>query len=105
MQITDEYGKPYDRDFPEPPPGSVVMSSGLSGTAWQRRADDGLWYRMKNGGGKTWDHILGLRLVYFVHAALAPKTGQQIEHCPPQYNCPACQMTSVACHNHREVAL
>lgn len=42
------------RDLPgEPPRGSVVMTDGLEGTAWQRLHGDGLWHS-STGRTEAW---------------------------------------------------
>jgi hypothetical protein len=40
----------------EPARGSVVMTNGLSGTAWQRFFSDGLWHSV-TGQVKPWRHL------------------------------------------------
>lgn len=61
----------------EPHPGSIVMTSGEWGTAWQRYFTDGLWHRVgSNGRGRTWDEMLTMRnlvLVYDAHIRPDPR--------------------------------
>lgn len=69
-QITDNLGRLVwtAEDQDEPLPGSVVLTGGDWGTAWQRNFDDGLWHSTRRKGGpKTWAWLLtrrNLRLAY-----------------------------------------
>ena len=51
IKMTDQYGNlsMSSEDAWEPEPGSVVLTEGAFGTAWQRWFSDGLWRRV--GGG------------------------------------------------------
>lgn len=70
VQITDDKGKfpnhAYDR---EPQPGSVVLSDGEHGTAWQRYFSDGLWHRVGGGKARTWAEVLTKRNLVLVYDA------------------------------------
>jgi hypothetical protein len=58
-------GKAYS----EPLPGSVVLTSGEHGSAWQRFFSDGLWHRVGGGRAKTWDAMLRYRNLVLVYDA------------------------------------
>lgn len=65
IHITNAYG---DRVGPteEPTCGSVVLTDGATGTAWQRRFDTGEWHD-SNGRRRAWRWLLtrgNLVLVY-----------------------------------------
>lgn len=42
---------------PEPSHGSVLLSEGPTGTAWQRHHNDGRWHST-SGRSLTWDELL-----------------------------------------------
>lgn len=69
IPITDDRGRflvPED-DLFEPEPSSVVLTQGLTGTAWQLSFRDGLWHRLGSTARVTWESLLrerGLILVY-----------------------------------------
>lgn len=70
--LTDERGRPaqHEDQMNEPEPGSVVLSSGEWGTAWQRYFSDGLWHSVgTEGRGKAWDEMLRLRNLVLVYEA------------------------------------
>lgn len=70
VQITDDRGNfpnhAYDR---EPEPGSVVLTMGEFGTAWQRHFSDGLWHRTGGGKPKDWAEMLRQRNLVLVYDA------------------------------------
>lgn len=41
----------------EPPPASVVLASGPTGTAWQRFASDG-WWHSTTGKRASWERLM-----------------------------------------------
>lgn len=41
---------------PEPPKGSIVLSDGPTGTAWQRHFSDGRWHST-TGRVRTWSSL------------------------------------------------
>lgn len=43
------------RNAPEPPPGSVVLTEGPSGTAYQRFHSDGSWHSTASGLTRSFD--------------------------------------------------
>lgn len=70
IPLTDRKGAalvPSD-ELTEPLPGSVVLTEGLYGTAWQRAFSDGLWHSAMTQRTRTWDsllaHCTGLVLIY-----------------------------------------
>lgn len=75
--LTDDRGQwllPFDQRN-EPRVGSVVLSDGLHGTAWQRRFSDGLWTSAMTGQAKTWEVLIQSRrsLVLVYEAEPRPK--------------------------------
>lgn len=73
IQVTDERGNPVldGDDQHEPLPGSVVLTEGEFGTAWQRYFSDGMWHRVGGGSarGKGWPYFLTKRNVVLVYDA------------------------------------
>ena len=71
IPLTDATGKllvPGD-EF-EPTRGSIVLTNGQWGTAWQRFFDDGLWHSVGQGReGVTWEHMLQCRNLVLVYEA------------------------------------
>lgn len=69
IPITDHAGTqllPEDERY-EPMPGSIVLTEGLHGTAWQRFFSDGMWHPTRGGRPRTWDDLLtrnNLVLIY-----------------------------------------
>lgn len=67
--MTAESTSPYTTvalpwgDFAEPRPGSVVLTDGLQGTAWQRLHGDGLWHST-TGRTATWDDLVAREREY-----------------------------------------
>jgi hypothetical protein len=59
----------------EPNPGSVVLSEGEFGTAWQRFFSDGRWHPTRGGGSRSWDQMLTKRNLVLVYDA--PVRGDQ----------------------------
>lgn len=70
IYLTDDRGRAvYDtEDLTEPNPGSVVLTDGDFGTAWQRHFSDGKWHSSLGGRPVTWAWLLrrkrNLRLAY-----------------------------------------
>lgn len=59
IQITDDQGDLLNvLDAYEPLPGSVIMTDGEHGTAWQRHFHDGLWHRCGSTQKKNWEYLL-----------------------------------------------
>lgn len=70
VPITDTFGNPvHSRTDHEPEPGSVVLTDGEWGTAWQRHFSDGRWYPTKGGPAKTWAYLCTRRNLVLVYAA------------------------------------
>lgn len=53
----------------EPLPGSVVLTEGKHGTAWQRFFSDGKWHPTRGGGSRTWEQMLSKRNLVLVYDA------------------------------------
>lgn len=68
IYLTGDRGEAYCDDMTEPEKGSVVLSDGDHGTAWQRHFNDGLWHSTRGGRAVTWAQLLAakrnLRLAY-----------------------------------------
>lgn len=73
--ITDTYGNLLAPST-EPHPGSVVMTDGEWGTAWQRHFATGLWHPTRGTGGKPWSDLLKRRNLVLVYAA-SPRPDNQ----------------------------
>ena len=61
IRLTDDRWDFMDVDLTEPLPGSVVLTEGEFGTAWQRYFSDGKWHSVRGGGAKQWKYLLGKR--------------------------------------------
>lgn len=59
IPLTDDRGKPllHPDDMKEPNPGSVVLVSGVFGTAWQRRFLGGRWHKVGGTTSRDWDEL------------------------------------------------
>lgn len=72
IQVTDTYGTLLlddPGDPGEPLPGSVVLTNGEYGTAWQRYFSDGLWHRVGGGRALFWADLLTKRNLVLVYDA------------------------------------
>ncbi len=71
LKITDDQGTfLLDEDSGyEPLPGSIIMTEGAHGTAWQRWFGDGLWHRCGSSQKKDWAYLLTKRNVVLVYDA------------------------------------
>lgn len=71
IPLTDSRGKPLlaGRAYAEPLPGSVVLTMGEHGTAWQRHFSDGLWHRTGGGRARRWEELLHQRSALLVYDA------------------------------------
>ena len=70
--VTDSAAKPtrdFDHPSDQPNPGSIVLTNGEFGTAWQRYFNDGLWHRVGGGKGRTWEWLLTQRNLVLVYDA------------------------------------
>lgn len=63
---TDTFSSQYTN---VPPPGSVVLTQGEHGTAWQRHFHDGLWHSSRGGRAKGWAEMLAERNLVLVYLA------------------------------------
>lgn len=74
IPLTDDRGKALlpDDEMSCPLPGSVVLTSGAHGTAWQRHFSDGAWYST-HGSRREWSDLLRHRNLVLVYEA-APRT-------------------------------
>lgn len=71
VNITDHRGTlllPSD-DLIEPLPGSILLTEGRWGTAWQRFFSDGRWHPVRGGGSATWETLITRRNVVLVYDA------------------------------------
>lgn len=53
----------------EPNPGSVVLTQGEFGTAWQRWFTDGMWHRTGSAQRKDWAWMVRQRNLVLVYEA------------------------------------
>lgn len=70
IYLTDGKGKcllPED-DMIEPLPGSILMTNGIWGTAWQRQFSDGRW-KSTSGQALDWDVLITKTDVVLVYDA------------------------------------
>lgn len=71
IPITDDRGRllvPTN----QPLPGSVVLTDGEHGTAWQRHFFDGRWHPTRGGRSLTWAQLILRRNLVLVYDA-APR--------------------------------
>lgn len=71
IRLTDQFGRwmPEVHNANEPLPGSIVLTEGEWGTAWQRLFSDGLWHACRGGRGKTWKQMSTMKNMLLVHDA------------------------------------
>lgn len=70
IPITDSVGKPVLHNAEvEPNPGSVALTEGEFGTAWQKFFSDGLWHRAGGRQTKTWSQLVLHRNLVLVYEA------------------------------------
>lgn len=70
IPITDSIGKPVLHNAEdEPNPGSVVLTEGEFGTAWQRFFSDNQWHRVGGTQRKTWAALCNHRNLVLVYEA------------------------------------
>lgn len=77
IRVTDDQGMLMldIEDSSEPLPGSIIMTEGIHGTAWQRWFGDGLWHRTGSSQKKDWAYLLTKRNVVLVYDADERKAG------------------------------
>lgn len=71
IPLTDNRGEPLlpKNLMSEPLPGSVVLTDGAYGTAWQRFFSDGRWHPTRGGGSKAWEELVQRRNLVLVYEA------------------------------------
>lgn len=69
IPVTDDRGSALLAHNPEPHMGSVVLTNGEYGTAWQRHFVDGLWRSTRGGRAKTWAELCSMRGVVLVYSS------------------------------------
>lgn len=69
--VTGRIGQPLldADDMDEPERGSILMTGGAHGTAWQRHFRTGLWHSTRGGAPKTWEFLTRKRNVVLVYDA------------------------------------
>lgn len=75
--LTDDRGRSLCGDFAEPRIGSVVLTSGIYGTAWQRLARDGKWHST-TGLRMPWKFMCARRNLVLVYDA--PEREEPLVH-------------------------
>lgn len=78
VHLTDDRGSLLLR-VPEPEPGSVLLTEGVHGTAWQRHFADGLWHSTRGGSPKRWADLLKKRNVALVYNAAVRQDAEKTE--------------------------
>lgn len=78
-KITDDQGRLYGPAWAntEPLRGSVVLTHGEHGTAWQRLFKDGMWHRVGGGRHHTWEWLLAQRNLVLVYDAPLREDAEQ----------------------------
>jgi hypothetical protein len=74
--ITDTHGNLLVPST-QPHPGSIVMTDGEWGTAWQRHFSTGDWHPTRGGGSKPWAYLLQRRNLVLVYAAPPREDGDR----------------------------
>lgn len=71
VPLTDDKGAPMvpPEGLAEPLPGSILLTQGSHGTAWQRYFSDELWHRVGGGRARSWDEMLAERNLVLVYDA------------------------------------
>jgi hypothetical protein len=78
--ITDTYGNLLHPGFThEEHPGSIVMTDGEWGTAWQRHFSTGRWHPTRGGGSKSWAELLARRNLVLVYSAPPREDGARVD--------------------------
>ncbi len=74
VAMTDDKGADACGDLhKEPAAGSVVLTQGRHGTAWQRYFSDGLWHRVGGGTPRPWVWLIQQRNLVLVYEATERK--------------------------------
>lgn len=73
IPLTDHRGKALviDDDLTEPLPGSIVLTDGVHGTAWQRYFSPDTKWCSTTGATTTWDRLILKRNLVLVYDAPA----------------------------------
>jgi hypothetical protein len=72
IPVTDDRGRMLlddPGDPGEPLPGSVVLTNGEYGTAWQRYFSDRMWHRVGGGRAVFWADLIRKRNLVLVYDA------------------------------------
>lgn len=71
IPMTDDRGNTLltEEDAVEPLPGSIILTEGNYGTAWQRHFADGKWHSTRGGAPKDWSDLIVKRNVVLVYDA------------------------------------
>lgn len=78
VPLTDDRGKRLlteDNFGYEPMPGSIVMTEGQHGTAWQRHFNDEMWHSTVGRQVVRWEQLLERRSVVLVYDAPKRRDG------------------------------
>lgn len=77
MKLTNSWGKTLlgEDEYFEPEPGSILLTEGMYGTAWQRMFSDGKWHATRGGTPRSWKQLIKKRNVVLVYDA--PKRKDQ----------------------------
>lgn len=85
IPLTDDRGRLFVPSPTQPEPGSVVLTNGPHGTAWQLFFSDGRWHPTRGGGSKSWTEMLtktNLVLIYDAEVRETSPTGRLTHHRP-----------------------
>jgi hypothetical protein len=70
IPLTDTRGRPLlSGGLSQPNPGSIVLTDGEWGTAWQRHFSTGRWHPTRGGGSVDWDTLSTRRNLVLVYNA------------------------------------
>lgn len=71
IPITDDQGHTLLdlESLAEPLPGSVVLTEGIHGTAWQLFFSDNRWHPTRGGGSRSWEELLTKRNLVLIYDA------------------------------------
>jgi hypothetical protein len=71
IEVTNDQGEFVlaDNGEQEPERGSVILTHGEFGTAWQRQFKDGKWHRIGGGRPRDWSWLVKQRRVWLVYDA------------------------------------
>ena len=69
LRLTGDRGEKFPEIDPEPEPGSIVLTEGAFGTAWQRHYETGLWHAAGRVKGKPWAYLTERRNLFLAYDA------------------------------------